>query len=216
MKAIALLPIILLAGCAATKEQSPIAPHEAVATAQSNCASAIKDIAISAGGDAASKVAAVGAIERLCGSGQMVAFQPRQEPSLGTSLWQAALSVGDIAMRFYGIKANRDVGINASNNAANTTIAGYGAFSNIAGAGFASTASIASRIQAPAANITNTTTNNTATTTTTSTSLGGSGVIGNGSYTTTTLTGSQNPITSTTSPRVCSTSATGVLTCQGG
>ena len=60
-----------------------------------------------------------------------------------------------------------------------------------------------------------TTTNNTATTNT----LSGTGVLGNGTYTgpvttTTSTTNSYNPANPT--PRVCSTTATGVLNCQGG
>ena len=59
------------------------------------------------------------------------------------------------------------------------------------------------------------------TTTNTTNTLSGTGVLGNGTYspvtTTTTTTNSYNPITNTNpTPRVCSTSSTGVLTCQGG
>ena len=159
--------VALLSGCASTKETSPITQHEAVSVSQTNCATAIKDIAISTSGDAASKVAAVGAIERLCGqSGNMMFAQTQQAPSLGVTLWQAALSVADIGARWYGIKAQRDVGITQSNNSATTAIASYGAFQGIASSGFSANTAIASRIQAPAPNI----------------NLSGTGVIGSGSY----------------------------------
>ena len=61
-----------------------------------------------------------------------------------------------------------------------------------------------------------TTTTNTASTTTNTNTLSGTGVIGNGLYApiTTTTTSSYNPVNPTA--RVCSTSSTGVLTCQGG
>lgn len=59
------------------------------------------------------------------------------------------------------------------------------------------------------------------TTTMISNSLSGTGVLGNGTYTgpvttTTSTTGSYNPVTTNPAPRVCTTSATGVLNCQGG
>lgn len=45
---------------------APVTPHEAESTKVSNCAAAIKEIAISKDGDPISKVVAAGAIERLC------------------------------------------------------------------------------------------------------------------------------------------------------
>jgi hypothetical protein len=114
--------------------------------------------------------------------------------------WAAMLAapIMGITQGYYGYK----LGTTQSNNAAATTIAGYSAFSDIAGAGFAANSAlgnagfgaasnIAGLIQAPAPNIT----------------LSGTGVIGSGSYsapittttttneTTTTLTNSQNPFT---------------------
>ena len=73
-----------------------------------------------------------------------------------------------------------------------------------------------SAANAPRGAITTTTTNMASTTTNT---LSGTGVLGNGLYApvTTTTTSSYNPITNTNpTARVCSTSSTGVLTCQGG
>jgi hypothetical protein len=174
--------LLALSGCATKAESpAPVSHHEAAATAAGNCANAIRDIATSVSGDAASKVAAVGAIERLCqGGGNMQVAQRAPEPSLGQSLWQAALSVADIGARWYGIKAQRDVGITQSNNSAATAIASYGAFSGIASSGFAANAAIAGNIQAPAPNVTNTTV------------LSGTGVIGGGSYV--------GPVNTTTNP----------------
>ena len=185
--ALCLIAVVLaLSGCTATKDApqtAPINPHEAVSMAVSNCALAIKDIATSPSGDAASKVAAVGAVERLCGQGGGQ-FAVRQyqtpEPSLGATLWQAALQVADIGARWYGIRAQRDVGINASNNQTAQALGSYGAFSSIASSGFAASTAIAGKIQSPAPNVTTTTT------------LSGSGVIGSGTYT--------GPISTVTNP----------------
>lgn len=199
---------LALTGCASTKEEkaaatptvSQVSPQEAMAMAITNCAASIKDVATAAGGDAASKVAAVGAIERLCGQGhnglQFAAQQVQPQPqSVGGVFWNAAVQVSDLLLRAYGIKATRDVGITQSNNQAATSIASYQAFTNTAAAGFGSNAQIAGYIQAPAANVT--------------TTLSGQGVIGSGTYT--------GPVTSTTTtnpaPKVCSISATGVMTC---
>lgn len=128
---------MFLGGCETTKPPvatiAAITPQEAHATAISNCAKAIADIAIAPGGDATSKVVAVGSLERLCGAGggQMVAmYQPQQTiaPSLGATLWQAAVQVFDIGARVYGIKAQRDVGITQSNNSRDVAISTNGAF----------------------------------------------------------------------------------------
>lgn len=192
--------VLVMSGCA-TKDapQAPISHHEAAATATGNCALAIKDIATSVSGDAASKVAAVGAIERLCGQGGGQ-FAVRQyqapEPTLGATLWQAALQVADIGARWYGIKSQRDVGIVQSNNSAATAIASYGAFSGIASSGFAANATIAGQIQAPAANVT------------TTTNLSGYGVIGGGSVTAPVTTTNPAPVicfpATATAPGNCS------------
>lgn len=108
-----------------------ITPHEAQSTAMTNCATAIKDIATAAVGDPASKVAAVGAIERLCGQGAAQLAYRAPEPqtqSLGSTLWQAVLQASDIVLRGYGIKSNRDVAITQSNNATALGVSTNGAF----------------------------------------------------------------------------------------
>jgi len=152
---LAALAALALAGCSSTPPPAPQAdPRADIATAVATCATAIERIATTANGDAASKVAAVGAIERMCGQGgaaMHMASAPAPQPqSLGTTLWHAALQTADLVLRGYGIKTSRDVAITASNNTAATTIAGYNTFGTIAASGFASNAAIASHIQAPA------------------------------------------------------------------
>lgn len=146
-----------------------VTPHEAQSTAMSNCATAIKDIATTANGDAASKVAAVGAIERLCGMGaQQLAYRAPepQQASLGATVWQAFLQASDIFLRGYGIRSNRDVAITQSNNSTALGISTNGAFTamgqSITTAGTAGY----QYVQAPGATY----------------SLSGTGVIGSGSY----------------------------------
>lgn len=167
--------LILLAAMLAACSSAPAVQHDprgAVADVLVSCAASVEKIATSTAGDAASKVAAVGALERMCGGQLQIAMQPPpQQPSLGATLWQAAVQVADVALRAYGIKASRDVAVVQSNNQAQTTIASYGAFQGIANGGFTSNAAIASQIQAPAANVTNTYT------------LSGTGVLGSGTYT---------------------------------
>jgi hypothetical protein len=155
----AAIAALFISGCGSPPKAAdpPPDPRESIATAVATCATAIERIATTANGDAASKVAAVGAIERMCGQGG-VAMQyaaapaPQQTQGVGAMLWSAALQTADLVLRGYGIKTQRDVSITASNNAAATTIAGYNAFGNIAASGFASNAQIASNIQAPAPN----------------------------------------------------------------
>jgi hypothetical protein len=95
--------------------------------------------------------------------------------------WQSALQVADLALRGYGIKAQRDTAIASTNAQRDTAIASYGAFtsmgSSIATAGTAGYP----YIQAPAANVT--------------TTLSGTGVLGSGTYT--------GPVTTTTTTRTC-------------
>ena len=131
-------------GCATTHQTEPAAvaappdPRETYAAAMAGCAGAIKDV-VSGAGDAVAKVVAVGSIERLCGNGGAqlaAAMQPQpvqMQPSLGQTLWMAALQVGDIALRGYGIKTQRDVGIAQINASAATTQSSYAAFSGLGG-----------------------------------------------------------------------------------
>lgn len=187
---------LLLAGCATppqAKNDAPVPadPREAIATAVATCATAIERIATAAGGDVASRVVAVGAIERMCGtqgSVQLAALNvapPAPPPSLGQTLWTAALQTADIVLRGYGLKMNRDVAVIQSNNQAATSIASYGAFTAMGGSIERAGTAGYPYVQAPGAVTTNT--------------ISGSGVIGSGSYV--------GPVTTTT---------TTTSTCTGG
>lgn len=112
------------------------------------------------------------------GIGQAPAQQQAQQPqSLLGLAWQSALQVADIALRGYGIKANRDVSMAQSNANRDVSIASFGAFTSMGNAiGAAGTAGY-QYVQAPGA--VTTTTNNTTTTST----LSGTGVLGSGTYT---------------------------------
>lgn len=163
-------------GCATTHQTAPASvaappdPRETYAAAMAGCAGAIKDIVIGTG-DAVAKVVAVGSIERLCGNGgaQLAAAmqpQPVQQPaSVGALIWQAALQVGDIALRGYGIKTQRDVSLAQTYASAATTQSSYAAFaglgnaigntaSGIATSGFNALAVAATRPMLPTTSIT--------------------------------------------------------------
>lgn len=178
MKRLALYALagLLLAACASHEvapTPAPPDPRSSVAAMVTGCAEAVKDIAIAAGGDAASKVAAVGAIERLCGGGAnqlQLAVQQPQPQSVAGVLWQSAIQVADLFLRGYGIKASRDVAVVQSNNQANTTIASYGAFSQMGGSIERAGTAGYPYVQAPGA------------VTTTTNTLSGTGVLGSGSY----------------------------------
>lgn len=77
-----------------------------------------------------------------------------------------------VASGYFGYK----LGVAQSNNNANATIAGYNTFGSIANGGFTALSTTAGRIQAPQPNI----------------SIGGNGVIGAGTYTSTLNTNSNN------------------------
>lgn len=107
------------------------------------------------------------------GAAQPVQIASSQPQSVWGVAWQAALGVADVALRAYGIKATRDVGITSSNNqrdiAVSTNAAFLGMGNSIMQAGTAGY----QYVQAPGA-ITTTTTTNT---------LSGTGVLGSGTYT---------------------------------
>lgn len=114
------------------------------------------------------------------GLGQAQPVQVVQQPqSIFGLAWQSVLQVADIALRGYGIKANRDLGMTQSNNNRDVSIASYGAFTTL---GHDITAGY-QYVQAPGA------------TTTTSNTLSGTGVLGSGTYTA--------PVTTTTTNRDC-------------
>lgn len=148
----------------------------AEATAAAEEARAVQALAakVDAGGASAYLVAK--ALKGLGAPQAPQVVQVQQPQSLFGLAWQSLLQVADIALRGYGIKAGRDVGIVQSNNQAATSIASYGAFTTMGG--HIATAGVAGYpyVQAPAPNITNT--------------LSGTGVLGSGSYV--------GPVTTTT------------------
>lgn len=174
---------------AAAAGPAPFSPAEMIAT----CAGAIEKVATAAGGDAASKVVAVGAIERMCGphaAGYMAQVAQAQqarppERSWGESVWMAALQVADVGLRAWGIKVGADVAIRQSDNQAAQAIASYGAFQTMGGQIAAAGTAGYPYVQAPQANQ--------------SWTLSGTGVLGSGSYV--------GPVTTTT--RTCTGGAAG-------
>lgn len=193
----AMIAALFLSGCLSGCASNPPAaahsdPREAIATAVATCATAIERIATSPAGDVASRVVAVGAIERMCGSqgsAQLAALNqpPAAAPaSLGQTLWTAALQTADLFLRGYGIKLQRDVAVVQSNNMAATTIASYGAFSAMGSSIERAGTAGYPYVQAPGA------------VTTTTNTLSGTGVLGSGTYT--------GPVTTT---RTCTGAAGG-------
>ena len=145
---------------------------------------------IAATGDQSAKVAAVMALAMGQGNSPQ---QQLQAPQASTALqWAQVLVPGFTQVA--GIAANMRVGIAQSDNSAKVAVSTNDAFVGIAG-----------KIQAPST-----------TTTTTTSSLGGSGVLGSGTYnanpTTTTDNHTLNP--STTSKTCTLAPVTNILTCQ--
>lgn len=192
----AVIAAIFLAGCASNESRLAEANYAtAVANQRTAEAQAAAEQAKTVG-KLAEKIDAGGASAYLIatalkglGLGQGPAPVQIQQPQSVFSLaWQTALQVADIALRGYGIKANRDVNLVQSNNNRDVSIASYGAFTTMGSAiASAGTAGYA-YVQAPAANVT-----------TTNTTLSGTGVLGSGTYT--------GPVTNTT---------TTTRTCNGG
>lgn len=171
---------------------SPSTPSSPLAAVLQECARQIGTIATSTSGGEASKVASVGALERLCGGhvqGLQLGQQTQQQPqSILGVLWTGLLQAADIAMRGYGLKMQRDVSIVQSNNQASTAIASYGAFTQLGGSIERAGVAGYPYVQAPGAVTTNT--------------LSGTGVLGSGTYT--------GPVsTTTTTTRTCSSGAAG-------
>lgn len=236
-----LLLAVSAAACSSTPEyQAYVSAHQAQAQAQAAIAASQTDAEVarynalsqiaSSSTDPTSRVAAVMALAmdgRSSGNGnRQTAQQPIVAPvSAGETALRWAQVVAPVVTTVYGIRANSLTAMNASDNAARTSISTNESF-----------VGIAARIQAPAANVTTTSTLSgtgvlgtgtyTSTPTTTTSTLGGSGVLGSGSYattdrndtTTTTSTDrndtTTNPTTITPAGKVCSISSTGVVTCQ--
>lgn len=196
----------------------PPDPRETYAAAMAGCAGSIKDI-VGGTGDAVAKVVAVGSIERLCGNGgaQLAAAmqpQPVQQPaSVGALIWQAALQVGDIALRGYGIKTQRDVSLAQTYASAATTQSSYAAFtglgnaigntaSGIATSGFNALSVAAARPVLP--------------TTSTTINVSGAGPANIGSGTLNVASNNTTPTTTTTTTTNTTNSNNVVRTCNGG
>lgn len=178
----ALAMLVMAGGCATTNETRKAEADAQVAVGNARVAEA-QAAAKQAEADKVlyDKLDATGAgyallVRQLKGLGlgapqqQIVQTQPASVWGLA---WQAAIGVADVALRAYGIKATRDVGITNSNNqrdiAVSTNNAFLGMGHEIGAAGIAGYP----YIQAPGA-ITTTTTTNT---------LSGTGVLGTGTYT---------------------------------
>jgi hypothetical protein len=195
MKKLLLLAFpLLLYGCATEDYALYARAQENIQVAKSNAEieryRAMSRIAES--GDALAKVTAMFALnQNNPGNTQNI---PVYAPKNG---WDTAREWFSIllptAVQAYGISASKDVSISASNNSRDVSVSTNNAFVGIAG-----------KIQAPAANISNT--------------LSGSGVLGSGTYSTTTTTDNHttNPsiVTQIPAGRVCNVDALGNLVCN--
>jgi hypothetical protein len=148
---ISILCAISLTGCATAEYAAYADIHKAQAAAQSARYQALAEIAKQ--GDTTAKVAAVMSLQMQGNNaqGQSQVVAPR---SFGDQLLQWTSVLLPTATQIYSVGKQAQVGIAQSNNATALGISTNNAFVGIAG-----------KIQAPAANITNTTTNTTTTTT---------------------------------------------------
>lgn len=187
MRVLAVAGLAVLTGCASSKEYTSYlaahqAAHESRATAEKARFDAIAEIAKNSA-DPAARTAAVMALAMAKSESQAVPPAPPQNEMLQwASVFVPALT--NLGANFFTYR----LGMVNSNNAAQTTTAAYSAFGSIATAGFNSNATIASHIQAPAANVTTTTTNNTTSNQTTSNTTNNTTT----NNTTTTTTNSNN------------------------
>lgn len=193
MKIVAVGCLVVLTGCASSKEYNSYlaahqAAHESRAAAEKARYAAIAEIAKTSA-DPAARTAAVMAL--AMGKSENQVAPPAPPPQNQALQWASVLvpALTNVATGYYGYQ----LGVAQSNNAASSTIASYNAFGSIATSGFnalnatatsgfTSNAALGSYIQAPQPNVT----------------LSGAGVIGSGSYsysapvTTTTTTDSNN------------------------
>jgi hypothetical protein len=143
MKTLALLTLALaLTGCASPDYAQYAQTQQAVAVAKGTAdAARYKAMAdIAASGDSAAKVAAVMAM--ALGQGGNSATQQIAAPAPNAALQWASILVPSLT-QLYGIRANADVAMRSSDNAATTSIATTAGFVSIAG-----------KIQAPGATTT--------------------------------------------------------------
>jgi hypothetical protein len=143
MKALAIVTVLALTGCATGKEYEAYAEaHKAQAAAQSARYQALADIAKQ--GDTTAKVAAVITLNQGGGQAQSQIAAPK---SAAEHLIQWTSILLPSLTNIYGINKQAQVGISQSNNATTLGVSTNAAFVGLAG-----------KIQAPAANITTTTT----------------------------------------------------------
>ena len=190
MKSIALIAAVALTGCATQDYKlyadSQIAVAQAKASADIARYQALSKIAET--GDATAKVAAVLSLQMGGGVPQQQQQQINAPRSFGDHAFQwASLLVPTtttLMSNIYSVKSQTNLGITQSNNATALGIAQSNnstttatntanAFVGMANSGFVAATTIAGKIQAPQPNIT----------------LSGTGVIGGGAYTQTTMSG---------------------------
>jgi hypothetical protein len=143
---LAIIIALALTGCASTEYVQYAKTQEAIATAKGQAdAARYKAMAdIAASGDSAAKVAAVMAL--ALGQGGAGPAQQIAAPAPNAALQWASVLVPALTQA-YGIRANADVSMRSSDNAARTSIATTAGFVSLAG-----------QIQAPAANVSTVTT----------------------------------------------------------
>jgi len=168
MKALILIPALLLAGCASTEYAQYTKANSDIAVAKSNSDAARYNALaqIAKDGDAASRVAAVMALAMGGGQGATVQVQA---PQRSEALQWASILVPGLTQA-WAISKNADVAMNSSNNAASTSIATTQGFVNMGG-----------KIQAPGVPQANV---STVTNTDNSQAMSGTGVLGSGTYST--------------------------------
>ena len=178
MQYLIILVLATLTGCASPGYEQYLAAQQAVAVARSGADAARYNAlaSIAKTGDPAASVAAAMALAIGGNQAPQHIEAPRNE------LLQWAGILVPAVTQAYAIGKSADVAINASNNAYQTSSATSGAF-----------VGIASRIQAPAANISTVST----VSTDNSMAMSGTGVLGAGTYST-----QANPVTTTTSTPV--------------
>ena len=142
---LAIIIALALTGCASTEYVQYAKTQEAIATAKGTAdAARYKALAdIAASGDSAAKVAAVMALALGQGGTQA---QQIAAPAPNAALQWASVLVPALTQA-YGIRANADVAMRSSDNAARTGIATTAGFVSLAG-----------QIQAPGANVSTVTT----------------------------------------------------------
>jgi hypothetical protein len=198
MRVLVLAGLVVLTGCASSKEYTSYlvahqAAHESRTAAEKARYAAIAEIAKTSP-DAAARTAAVMAL--AMGKSEAQVAPPAPPPQNQALQWASVLvpALTNVATGYYGYQ----LGVAQSNNNRDATVAGYNAFGSIATGGFAalqntsvagfnSNASLASFIQAPQPNMT----------------LSGTGVLGSGSYSNTTTTTTNTNTDSNNTSRNC-------------